>query len=126
MRGATAGFEGGSDRRMAGFGPKLGRRYVTTFLAVCGLAAIAAAAPTGGEAARSTRSSHPGQLKAIWGPLTLPDGSSAFPTYRKLGVQVLELQLSWADTAPSRPGDPTNPQDPAYQWPSWLGDAISD
>ncbi len=29
----------------------------------------------------------------------MPDGSSAFPAYHRLGVQVLELQLSWAAVA---------------------------
>lgn len=50
----------------------------------------------------------------------MPDGSSAFPIYRKLGVQVLELQLSWAATARTRPGDAGNPADPAYRWPAAL------
>jgi hypothetical protein len=61
----------------------------------------------------------------IWGPLTLPDGSSAFPVYHRLGVQVLQLQLIWARTATSRPGDPTNPADPAYRWPAELEQAVS-
>jgi hypothetical protein len=62
----------------------------------------------------------------IWGPITMPNGESAFPTYHKLGVQVLELQLLWADTAPTRPAEPTNPDDPAYRWPSSLEDAASE
>ena len=60
----------------------------------------------------------------IWGPLTMPDGSSAFPVYHTLGVQVLQLQLSWAETAPTRPAEPSNPADPAYQWPASLQEAI--
>jgi lipopolysaccharide/colanic/teichoic acid biosynthesis glycosyltransferase len=63
-------------------------------------------------------------LKMIWGPFTMPDGSSAFPVYRRLGVQVLQTQLSWAATAPQRPGDPTNPADPAYRWPPTLDRAV--
>jgi hypothetical protein len=62
----------------------------------------------------------------IWGPLTLPDGASAFPVYRQLGVQVLQIELSWAQTAPTAPGDPTNPADPAYRWPRALDDAVGE
>jgi hypothetical protein len=61
----------------------------------------------------------------IWGPLSMPGGSSAFPIYHKLGVQVLEMQLSWAETAPSRPADPTSPDDPSYIWPQALNQAVS-
>jgi hypothetical protein len=64
-------------------------------------------------------------LKMIWGPLTLPGGSSAFPTYHQLGVQVLETQLIWARTAPTRPGEPANPADPAYRWPPELEQMVS-
>lgn len=69
---------------------------------------------------------HPTALKMIWGPLTMPDGASAFPVYQRLGVQVLELQLSWATTAPTRPGSPTDPTDPAYRWPASLEVAASE
>jgi hypothetical protein len=65
-------------------------------------------------------------LKMIWGPLTLPDGASAFPTYRQLGVQVLQIELIWARTAPTAPADPTNPADPAYHWPRALDEAVSE
>jgi hypothetical protein len=65
-------------------------------------------------------------LKAIYGPLTMPDGSSAFPVYHALGVQVLELQLDWREVAPTRPGDPTDPDDPAYRWPASLQGAIAE
>lgn len=58
------------------------------------------------------------ELKAIWGPNKLPDGRSAFPTYRKLGVDVLERQLQWNDVAARRPRHPRNPNDPAYHWPA--------
>ena len=35
-------------------------------------------------------------VKSIWGPLTLPDGSSAFPVYQRLGVEVRQHQLRLA------------------------------
>jgi len=56
--------------------------------------------------------------KALWGPAALPDGRSAFPLYDELGVDTLQLSLSWADTAPTRPANPTDPADPAYRWPA--------
>ena len=36
-----------------------------------------------------------GAEKAIWGPLTMPDGSNAFPLYRRLGVDTFQIQLSF-------------------------------
>ena len=42
-------------------------------------------------------------MKAIWGPTEMPDGSSAFPVYKDLGVDLIEQQLSWRDVAVSRP-----------------------
>src|SRR4051812_25821069 len=63
-------------------------------------------------------------LKAIWGPNTMPDGSSAFPVYQRLGVDVLEEQIQWDQVAPTRPADPTNPNDPAYRWPADVQAAV--
>jgi hypothetical protein len=63
-------------------------------------------------------------LKMIWGPVSLPNGQSAFPTYHRLGVQVLQLDLQWAQVAPTRPGDPQDPNDPAYKWPAALDQAV--
>jgi len=65
-----------------------------------------------------------GGLKAIWGPVRLPSGSSAFPVYRHLGVEVFQVPLRWVDVAPRRPADPTNPRDPAYRWPKDLDYAV--
>lgn len=74
---------------------------------------------------RGAHASHSKPLKMIWGPLTLPNGNSAMPTYKRLGVQVIEIQLDWASTAPTRPAEPTNPNDPAYQWPAALDHLLS-
>jgi hypothetical protein len=62
--------------------------------------------------------------KAIWGPVEMPDGSSALPVYRDLGVRFLQLGLSWSSVAPDRPSNPTNPKDPAYTWPPSLDQAV--
>jgi hypothetical protein len=79
--------------------------------------------------ARAPRATHhhgPLPLKMIWGPVTLPNGQSAFPTYHQLGVQVFQIDLDWATTAPTKPANPTDPNDPAYQWPAELDQAISE
>ena len=58
--------------------------------------------------------------KAIWGPAT-PD---AFGIYHELGVRIYETSLSWRQVAPTRPAHPTDPRDPAYQWPAEVTTAI--
>lgn len=63
-------------------------------------------------------------LKMIWGPVSLPNGGSAFPTYHRLGVQVFQLDLKWEQAAPTRPLHPTDPNDPAYQWPTEVTQAV--
>jgi hypothetical protein len=63
--------------------------------------------------------------KAIWGPAQV-DGVSQFETYDELGAGIYQYSLSWADVALTRPGDPTNPTDPAYRWPTELDYAISE
>ena len=59
-------------------------------------------------------------IKAIWGPARMPDGSSAFPVYKDLGVDMIEEQVSWRDIAITRPVSPRDPADPAYRWPGAL------
>jgi hypothetical protein len=55
-------------------------------------------------------------MKSIWGPNELPDGRSAFPMYKRLGVEVLQRQLNWRTVAQRRPANPRDPNDPAYRW----------
>jgi hypothetical protein len=83
-------------------------------LLLCGLA-IACLWPARAQA----------ELKSIWGPNTLPDGHSAFPTYKKLHVDVLQRQLQWNLVATSRPAHPRDPNDPAYRWPDDIDTAAA-
>lgn len=62
--------------------------------------------------------------KAIWGPLTLPNGQDAFPLYKQLGVKTFQIQLDWSQVAPTRPKRPTSFRDPAYVWPANISQAI--
>jgi hypothetical protein len=64
-------------------------------------------------------------VKSIWGPTEIPAGNaacptaarcSAFPIYQRLGVDVFQHQIHWDAIAPTRPANPRNPDDPAYQW----------
>ena len=66
-----------------------------------------------------------GAEKSIWGPLTLPDGRSAFSVYRELGIDTLQVTLTWSAVAPTRPSTPQNPADPAYAWPPELSSALA-
>lgn len=61
----------------------------------------------------------------MWGPDTLPNGRSAFPVYRRLGVDVLQRQLQWDRVARSKPANPRDPGDSAYVWPADLDAAVA-
>ncbi len=63
--------------------------------------------------------------KSIWGPVTV-DGVSQFPIYADLGAGIFQYTLFWSSVAPTRPLDPSNPADPAYQWPVELDQAITE
>jgi hypothetical protein len=75
-------------------------------------------------AAPARAGTHSPALKMIWGPTVLPNQQSAFPTYKRLGVQILQLHLLWSRVAPTRPAAPENPDDPAYQWPAEIEEAV--
>jgi hypothetical protein len=79
------------------------------------LAALALAAPA--SAGVTTR-------KAMWGPSQV-DGVSQFPVYRELGVGIWQTTISWRDIAQRRPARATDPDDPAYAWPTSLDDDIA-
>ena len=63
--------------------------------------------------------------KAIWGPTHLPNGASAFPTYKGLGVDTYQTFVRWNNIASRRPLEPRNPRDPAYRWPADLDYAVA-
>ena len=65
----------------------------------------------------SAAASAPAAEKALWGPATLSDGISAFGLYEALGIDTLQMSISWQDIAPTRPAAPADPADPAYRWP---------
>src|SRR3954451_23833656 len=56
----------------------------------------------------------------IQDPLEFPeqDPSGAYRTARAEGVRFVRLPLTWHDVARNRPTDPTNPNDPEYDWGS--------
>ena len=86
-------------------------------LATATLLVLLAAAP-GAGAAQSVK-------KGIWGPVRI-DGVSQFPTYKELGAGVYHTSFSWADVARTRPANPRDPADPAYQWKASIDDAVQE
>jgi hypothetical protein len=68
---------------------------------------------------------HAAARKAIAGPVEL-DGSSAFPIYRDLGAKLYQATLDWGKVAAFRPDRARDPQDPSYDWPQDLDEAVSD
>jgi hypothetical protein len=62
--------------------------------------------------------------KAIWGQV-YRNGVNQFPLYHQLGVGIFEADLDWAQIAPSRPHQASNPNDRAYQWPVEIRQAIT-
>jgi hypothetical protein len=89
-------------------------------LAVVALALIAA--PIGSAEAKGR---HFSSKKAIWGPVER-GGKSQFPIYHDLGAGIWEYTLDWRQVAPTKPADPRNPADPAYQWLAELDRAVSE
>ena len=59
--------------------------------------------------------------KLIWGPTD----AAAFNTYADLGAGLYEFTINWSLIAPTRPAEPTNPSDPAYQWTPAVDEAIA-
>lgn len=93
----------------------MSRRSRVTLLSLLVLLSLAAW-PTGASAAE----------KAIWGPTHLPNGQSAFPRYKYLGVDAYQTGLRWSEVATRRPTNPRDPRDPAYNWPSSVDFAVNE
>lgn len=85
-------------------------------LPVLALTLLAPAAPA--DAARQSIK------KSIWGPLKV-DGVSQFPIYEQLGAGLYQHTVRWDRVAPTRPLDPSNPADPAYNWPREVDEMIA-
>src|SRR3954454_5547324 len=83
-------------------------------VAALSLATLAAAAPA--PAAPPVR-------KAFWGPPSVK-GISQFPIYHDLGVDIFQIAINWQSAAPTRPRQPGDPTDSAYQWPRHIDYAI--
>jgi hypothetical protein len=65
--------------------------------------------------------------KSVWGGPTAFNGQSLFPTFKDLGFGIFNMQARWDQIAPTiRPLDATNPNDPAYQWPQYLTEAVEE
>ncbi|MDX6628714.1 MAG: hypothetical protein QOH00_960, partial [Gaiellales bacterium] len=89
------------------------RRLLTACLLALTLAAIAAA---GASADEGRARSGPMLLGVMDDALlgNVPD--VAFPAVQQLHPQVIRYDLSWARTAPRKPANATDPNDPAYDW----------
>jgi hypothetical protein len=75
--------------------------------------------------ASGAQAAKPTLKKAIWGPIER-DGQSQFPIYEDLGVGIYQQTINWDQVAPTRPIDPSNPADPAYNWPTSMDTAIAE
>ncbi len=96
------------------------RRLRTWPLAIAACLLVAAFGAPAASAA-----SAPPLNKGFWGPTEI-DGTSMFPTYEKLGVTIYQTSLSWNTIALTRPANPKDPNDPAYQWPVEIDQIIAE
>jgi hypothetical protein len=85
--------------------------------------AVVAAAWAGSARPASTLARAPSKCVTDASPIR--DGRTIFPELRALGTRVWSGGLSWAAVAPTRPAEPTSPDDPAYRWPASLARTLS-
>jgi len=97
-------------------------------IAVLAAGAGSIAAETPDDEPQTLANSAPQTIKkGVWGPPTTLRGKSLFPHYRHLGIGLFQIQARWDWIAPEqRPADPTDPDDPAYEWPAYLTEAIAE
>jgi hypothetical protein len=72
---------------------------------------IVATVAGGGDAHAAVR-------KMIWAPPDQEGTAADLPIYRQLHVSVVQQSINWGGVAPSKPANPRDPNDPAYQWPA--------
>ncbi len=89
------------------------RRLVAACLAAVVLTAVAA---TGASADQGRARSGPMLLGVMDDALLANLPAIAFPAVQQLHPQIIRYDVSWAATAPRKPADATNPDDPAYNW----------
>jgi hypothetical protein len=97
--------------------------------AVVGTTAFAAGAPAANNGKKVVKAAPPKQTikKSMWGSPVMHDGRSIFPILKDLGVGLYSIQVRWEMIAPTvKPVNPTDPNDPAYQWPQYLTDAVNE
>ncbi|MDX6538502.1 MAG: hypothetical protein QOI71_112, partial [Gaiellales bacterium] len=85
------------------------RRVLTALLAALVLAAVVA---TSASAEKARARSGPMLLGVMDDALLANVPDVAFPAVQLLHPQVIRYDLSWAHTAPRKPADATNPDDP--------------
>jgi hypothetical protein len=94
-------------------------------LLVGGVAGLSLSAVTWiAQAQPAARKLHP-PSKCINDSTPIRGSHTIFPELRSLRTRVWTGNLSWAVVAPTRPADPTSPDDPAYRWPASLDRAVS-
>jgi hypothetical protein len=89
------------------------RRLLAACLLALTLVAVAAA---GASADQGRARSGPMLLGVMDDALLANVPAVAFPAVQQLHPQVIRYDVSWAHTAPRKPADATNPDDPAYDW----------
>jgi len=104
---------------------KVSRGVALRLVLVAGVVSIALAAtsrvaPANNQASRAVPPS-----KCVTEATAMRRGKPSFPELRRLGARVWSGGLSWATVAPTRPADPTSPDDPTYRWPKSLDRALA-
>jgi hypothetical protein len=85
-----------------------------------GVAVLALGATSRVAPAQESKSRAAAPSKCVTQGTTQRRGRMIFPELRKLRVRVWSGSLRWSTVAPTRPKDPTSPDDPAYKWPSLI------
>ncbi len=95
-------------------------------VAIIAVSVAATGATAAGDKAQKAAPATQSVKKSMWGPPIGPNGQSIFPTLRDLGVGLYSIQARWDQIAPTtKPVLATDPNDPAYQWPQYLVDAVA-